>query len=406
MANEIFPASGLPIRRTVDLLPQVFKTETNSKFMAGVIDPLVQPGVLQKTVGYVGRRYGKTYKGSDIYLDSDNTLRSRYQLEPGVVLSDDRGNIENFYDYIDFKNQLRFFNNLNERDDLITSQDHYSWNPPIEWDKFVNFREYYWVPNGPPSVKVLGQGDAITSTYRVRQGTTSTWIFYPDGSTNNPTLTLYRGQTYNFAVNSPREGFYIRTAFDTGSLKYNPFLPYIPNQLAVYDGKLWRALTYVTASIDGTIVEGPEWEIVDENVQTSKFDYFNGVTNNGATNGTVTFEVPFDAPDILYYQSAINPDRFGRFLIQDIEENTSINIDKEIIGKQTYTSSNGVEFTNGLIVRFGGKVTPTKYVKDNWLVEKVGREITLIKFSDLTVPIITSQIPEVIFDNTGFDTDP
>ena len=191
MANEIFPESGLPIRRTVDLLPQVFKTETNSKFMAGVIDPLVQPGVLQKTVGYVGRRYGKTYKGSDIYLDSDNTLRSRYQLEPGVVLSDDRGNIENFYDYIDFKNQLRFFNNFNERDDLITSQDHYSWNPPIEWDKFVNFREYYWVPSGPPSVKVLGQGDAITSTYRVRQGTTSTWIFYPDGATNNPTLTLY-----------------------------------------------------------------------------------------------------------------------------------------------------------------------------------------------------------------------
>jgi hypothetical protein len=406
MANEIFPESGLPIRRTVDLLPQVFKTETNSKFMAGVVDPLVQPGVLEKTVGYVGRRYGKTYNGSDIYLDSDNTLRSRYQLEPGVVISDDRGNIENFYDYIDFKNQLRFFNNFNERDDLITSQDHYSWNPPIEWDKFVNFREYYWVPSGPPSVKVLGQGNAITSTYRVRQGTTSTWIFYPDGATNNPTLTLYRGQTYNFAVNSPREGFYIRTAFDTGSLKYNPFLPYIPNQLAVYDGKLWRALTFITASIDGTIVEGPEWELVDENVQTSKFDYFNGVTNNGATNGTVTFEVPLDAPDILYYQSAINPDRFGRFLIQDIEENTSINIDKEILGKQTYTSSNGVEFTNGLIVRFGGKVTPIKYANDNWLVEKVGREITLIKFSDLTVPIITSQIPEVIFDNTGFDTEP
>ena len=406
MANEIFPESGLPIRRTVDLLPQVFKTETNSKFMAGVIDPLVQPGVLQKTVGYVGRRYGKTYKGADIYLDSDNTLRSRYQLEPGVVLSDERGNIENFYDYIDFKNQLRFFNNFNERDDLITSQDHYSWSPPIEWDKFVNFREYYWVPSGPPSVKVLGQGDAITSTYRVRQGTTSTWIFYPDGATNNPTLTLYRGQTYNFAVNSPREGFYIRTAFDTGSLKYNPFLPYIPNQLAVYDGKLWRALTFITASVDGTIVEGPEWEIVDENVQTSKFDYSSGITNNGATNGTVTFEVPLDAPDILYYQSAINPDRFGRFLIQDIEENTSIDIDKEILGKQTYTSSNGVEFTNGLVVRFGGKVTPTKYKKDNWLVEKVGREITLIKFSSLEVPIITSQIPEVIFDNTGFDTDP
>jgi hypothetical protein len=406
MADEIYPNSGIPIRRSVDLLPQIFKTETNSKFMAGVIDPLIQPGSLDKTVGYVGKRFGKTYKGNDIYLDSDASLRSRYQLEPGVVIRNNRDVVENFYDYVDFKNQLQFFNNFSERDDLITSQDHFSWDPPITWDKFVNFREYYWAPNGPPSVKVLGQGNAITSTYRVRQGTTSTWIFHPDGLTNNPTLTLYRGQTYKFNVNSPREGFYIRTAFDTGSLKYNPNLPYIPNQLAVYDEKLWRALTFVTASIDGTIVEGPDWELVDENVRTSKFDYEQGVTDNGATNGTVTFEVPFDAPDILYYQSAINPDRFGRFLIQDIEENTSINVEKEIIGKETYTSSNGVEFSNGLVVRFGGKVTPSKYAKSNWLVEKVGREITLIKFSDLEVPVITSQIPEVIFDNSGFDTDP
>ena len=406
MADQIFPQSGIPIRRTVDLLPQVFKTDTNDKFMAAVVDPLVQPGVLQKTTGYIGRRWGKTYTGTDIYLDDDTTLRSRYQLEPGVVISNEQGQVENFYDYIDFKNQLQFFNNYNERDDKITSQEHYSWTPPIEWDKFVNFREYYWVPSGPPSVKVLGQGNEIVSTYRVRQGTTSTWIFFPDGLTNNPTITLYRGQTYKFNVNSPREGFYIRTAYDTGSLKYRPELPYIPNQLAVYDGKLWKAKTYVSASVDGTITEGPDWELVEDNVQTSKFDYSAGVTNNGENNGTITFEVPYDAPDILYYQSAINPDRFGRFLIQDIEDNTSINIDKEIIGKETYTSSNGIEFTNGLIVRFGGKVTPAKYAKDNWLVEKVGRSITLIKFSSLEVPIITSQVPEVIFDNAGFDTEP
>jgi len=406
MADQIFPQSGLPIRRTVDLLPQVFKTETNDKFMAAVVDPLVQPGVLQKTTGYIGRRWGKTYNASDIYLDDDTTLRSKYQLEPGVVISNEQGQVENFYDYIDFKNQLQFFNNYNERDDKITSQEHYSWTPPVEWDKFVNFREYYWVPNGPPSVKVLGQGNDIVSTYRVRQGTTSTWIFYPDGLTNNPTITLYRGQTYKFNVNSPREGFFIRTAYDTGSLKYRPELPYIPNQLAVYDGKLWRAKTYVNASVDGTITEGTDWEIVEDSVQTSKFDYSSGITNNGTTNGTVTFEVPYDSPDILYYQSAINPDRFGRFLIQDIDSNTSIDIDKEIIGKETYTSSNGVEFTNGLIVRFGGNVTPRKYSKDNWLIEKVGRSIELIKFSSLEVPIITSQVPEVIFDNAGFDTDP
>jgi hypothetical protein len=142
MAREIFPQSQLPIRRSVDLLPQIFRTDTNSKFMSAVVDPLIQPGTLQKTVGYIGRRYGKTYKNSDIYLDTDATLRSRYQLEPGVVVRE-KDTVKSFYDYIDFKNQLKFFGNNLERDDRITDQDHYSWNPPIDWDKFVNFREYY-----------------------------------------------------------------------------------------------------------------------------------------------------------------------------------------------------------------------------------------------------------------------
>ena len=86
MADKKFPDSGLPIRRTVELLPTVFRTDTNDKFMSAVVDPLVQPGVLQKLVGYTGRRYGKTYNGSDVYLDTDDTLRSRYQLEPGVII--------------------------------------------------------------------------------------------------------------------------------------------------------------------------------------------------------------------------------------------------------------------------------------------------------------------------------
>ncbi len=30
--------------------------------------------------------------------------------------------------------------------------------------------------------------------------------------------------------------------------------------------------------------------------------YNNGVTNNGASSGTIRFEVPYNAPDTLYYQ--------------------------------------------------------------------------------------------------------
>ena len=65
--NKKFPKSELPIRKTKDLLPKVFQTPANDKFLSGVLDPLVQPGVVDKISGYIGKRYGKTFKGNDVY---------------------------------------------------------------------------------------------------------------------------------------------------------------------------------------------------------------------------------------------------------------------------------------------------------------------------------------------------
>jgi hypothetical protein len=409
MAKQFYPESQLPIRRTVELLPQVFQTESNDKFLSAVLDPLVQPGILQKTVGYVGRRYGKTYKTSDVYLDTDETLRSRYQLEPGVTVKKN-GTINNFYDYLDFKNQIKFFGNNEELDAIVTDQEHYSWNPPIDWDKFVNYREYYWVPEGPAAVKIAGQSQKITSTYKIALGTGSVFILTPDGLTNNPTLTLYRGQTYKFLVNAPDNGVTIKTAIDTGTLLYNPYLAYSAGQLTVFDGKLWKAKINIPPYDGSTIdIDSQDWEYVDDVLSTSALDYNKGVTNNGITNGTLTFEVPLDAPDVLFYQSTTDVNRFGRFLIANVDTNTKIDVEKEIVGKTTYTSSNGVELSNGMLIYFTGLVTPAKYSVDGdkWLVEGVGNKITLTKYTDLIVSEnLTAGSLEILFDNGGFDSQP
>jgi hypothetical protein len=407
MANKSFPKSNLPIRKSAELLPVVFQTDANDKFLSGVLDPLIQPGVLEKTTGFVGRRYGKTFNGNDVYLDTDQTLRSRYQLEPGVIYKN-HDKIENFYDYIDFKNQLKFFGNLDDRDDKITDQEHYTWNPPIDWDKFINYREYFWVPSGPPSISILGQSASITSTYKVvLSETNNSFIFTPDSYTNNPTITLYRGQTYKFRINAPGEGFSIRTNYDTGSLLFQTLTFYRAGSLVVYDDKLWRAKQDVMPSDGSSItLDSQDWEYVEPASSGDALEYKKGITNNGIENGVLTFVVPYDAPDILYYQGLITADAFGRFLIADIEENTFINVEKDILGKSTYTSSNGIELSNGMVLEFRGSVTPEKYSKDTWLVEGVGNAITLTKFSDLIVPVLTSDVPEVLFDNEGFDTLP
>lgn len=404
--KKVFPDSNIPIRKTSEFLPDVFKTEANDKFLSGVVDPLIQPGATDKLVGYIGRRYGKTFNTKDVYLDDDATLRSRYQLEPGVTIEKDR-KVENFHDYIDLKNILNFFGNYNQRDDVVNRQEHYSWNPPIDWDKFTNYREYFWAPQGPPSVPVYGQNSAITSTYKVTTSVGSSWIFTPDGATNNPNIVLYRGQTYRFEINSPTEGFVIRTNYDTGSLIYNPQITYFVGDYAIFDDKLWRALVDISPADGSTIsVDSQDWELVDDNAVLDSLTYGGGITNNGAKRGVIEFKVPQDSPDILYYQSSTDPNRLGQFIIGNIEDATFINPELEIVGKKDYLSSNGVQLTNGLVIEFRGQVAQEKYAEGTWLVEGVGKEITLTRFTDLIAPTVTTNIPEILFDNEGFDSQP
>ena len=353
MEDKVFKSSGLPIRRTIELLPDIFQTNANEKFLGATLDALVQPGTLEKISGYIGRKYGKTFNSNDVYIDRANTLRDAYQLEPAVVVRKNN-RISEFNDYIDFKNQLKFFGNGLDRDDQLTGNDTYAWAPPIDWDKFVNYREYFWQPVGVDSVAVQGQARETVSSYRVRTSGTSEWIFYPDGLKKNPSITLYRGQTYEFDVNSPGDPFFIRTS----------------------------------------------------NVLGEQSNYTKGVTNGGTQVGKVIFEVPNDAPELLYYQSSTNRDRVGTFRVAEIKENTFLDVEKDVIGKQKYISSNGVKFTNGLRVKFEGQTSPAIYKQGSWVIEGVGDAIRLINWETIELPPISNPNPEVLFDDGGFDDQP
>lgn len=72
-----------------------------------------------------------------------------------------------------------------------------------------------------------------------------------DGTEDNPTVVVFRGQTYKFTNETTLNPLRIQSTPGTAGTVYN-----------------------------------------------------DGVTNNGATEGTVLFEVPFDSPSVLYYQSS------------------------------------------------------------------------------------------------------
>jgi len=135
-------------------------------------------------------------------------------------------------------------------------------------------------------------------------------------------------------------------------------------------------------------------------------EYATGVTNAGVDNGVVTFTVPLNAPERLYYVSETDVNTGGMFRIAEIESNTSINISDDILGKKTYTSANGTELMNGMKLNFTGTVTPVKYATGSWYVEGVGNKILLIQDTDLIIPQTYSEDIEVLFDANNFDNLP
>jgi len=109
-----------------------------------------------------------------------------------------------------------------------------------------------------------GDGKFVTSKWDVTNNGSSAYRFTGpgglDGSADNSTLYLARGQTYEFAVNASGHPFQIRVS--NGGSAYNT-----------------------------------------------------GVTNNGAQNGTVKFEIPFAAPNTLVYQCTNHGGMVGNIVI-------------------------------------------------------------------------------------------
>ena len=354
-------------RTSVDLLPNYYRTNSNKKFLGSTIDQLINPGQVDSISSYLGRKITPAYKYTDSYLPDVSNDRQSYQLEPSLIINDSDNNVKTFISYNDYINQLNYFGGITDDHNVLNQQEFYSWNPHINFDKFTNYRNYYWLPNGPAAITVEGQSIAIVKEYTITVDTTGSepaYVFTPDGLTDNPTITLYRGQTYIFNVNCPGQPIAFSLSKD---LQFNYQLDTTYN---VYD--LWTG----------------------------------GVSANTqyVETGIITFVVPDDAPSALYYVSQTNINTSGIFNIQNISEATAIDVENEIIGMVNYTMSNGVALSNGMKINFIGNVTPTQYASDNWYVEGVGSNITLISEISLNVVAPLSQEQPIEFDTDPFDT--
>ena len=354
--NEFpLPGNGSSKRESARHLPKYFRTDKNQKFLQSSLDQLLQPGVAEKVNSFVGRKTAKAYKSTDNYIEHTSKQREDYSLEPAAVIKDNLDNVLWYKDYNDYINQIKNLGGTNTNHSRNNKQEYYAWEPHIDWDKFANFREYYWLPTGPQTVIIAGDQKEINSTFSVNlqeaSGTYS-YIFTPDGATNNPNIKLYRGVTYRFEVNTPGLPFTIKTA----------------------------------RTLDGS------------------FYYNEGVSIQNIEQGIVEITLDSDAPDELFYVAQNDINVGGVFKISNISEATVIDVESEIVGKKYYTTRDGWEITNGIKVRFSGEVSPAKYRNTEWYVEGVGDKIQLISDIDVEVSFPVGIDLIAPYDNEeGFD---
>ena len=124
---------------------------------------------------------------------------------------------------------------------------------------------------------------------------------------------------------------------------------------------------------------------------------------NDASN--VITEVPLlsAAKDLLWYQDGTNPDIFGQIRLVDQADSSTINVVTDILGKKTYTSPNGVVFTNNLKVKFLAPVVPTSYVNQEYYVAGVGTAIQLLPVGNYITPETYTKSATIPYDSTPYD---
>ena len=368
--------------RTLNFLPDIFKTPSNSEFLTATLDQLVNQSNTSNIQGFVGSKFGYGVNATSAYVVEPTAARTNYQLDPGVVftapatsVNPPAGTAVDFISYPGMIDALKMQNGITANNSRLFKSQFYSWDSFTALDKIVNYYEYYWLPNGPPAVTVAASNIYFNENYNVTALANGYEISPVGKSTGsiNPTLTFLRGGSYQFIVDQTSQ-FWIQTA--PGVSGYSPVQP---------------------------------------NVSTREVY---GVNNNGAEQGVVTFDVPAaNAQDQYVFPSSTTVDVISTLPFDQVN-GALLNTYTDPATGITYPGLNdidGVTALDGLTVMFYNDGIPdevgftseyfdeTEYDTNNdVLVAPITLTATSCDTSEITVSTTTTGL--VAGQTVTFDT--
>lgn len=203
-------------RKTLNFLPDIFRTDTNKKFLGATLDQLISEPNLNKIDGFIGRKFSSTFAPSNNYIIEPTAERQHYQFEPAVVVKNAGNGLELYSDYKDLTDKIAYYGGITTNQDRLFQSEYYSYNPRIDLDKFVNYTRYYWLPDGPDAVTLAAGTPGTAKTFAISK-VGNAYRTDQTGTANNPEITLVRGVTYHLNLGS--SGFWIQTEPGIDGLK-------------------------------------------------------------------------------------------------------------------------------------------------------------------------------------------
>lgn len=138
-------------------LPVVNQTTTIKNFFDTTVEQLFSKANIENISAYVGSKDYSVFDTSDTYKIEHNPTRDKYSLEPVTNnINQSTGESENAMFYQDFLNILKSYGVDTQNQNTLFDSNFYSFLPPINIDKFINYQEYFWSPTGPTAKIISG----------------------------------------------------------------------------------------------------------------------------------------------------------------------------------------------------------------------------------------------------------
>jgi len=138
-------------------LPAAFQTVTETKFFDATLDQVFSKKDSDLLAGYLGRRTAGDYNPvTDFYLPEPSKNRTWWQLEATAYAQDASSNKTNIFFYEDLLDNIEYYGGNVLNQDRLFESEYYSFGPPIDYDMFINYQNYYWVEQGLATITITG----------------------------------------------------------------------------------------------------------------------------------------------------------------------------------------------------------------------------------------------------------